>query len=62
MARMAPSAVDMDAATIPIKHHAPKNGGASCVNNLTKDDSSGNQAPHVGKPRISEHVSASNSA
>ena len=60
MAKIAPSAVDMEAATIPIKHQAPRKAGASCVKSLMKAESSGIQAPQVGRPRMSEHVSASN--
>ena len=62
MAKIAPSAVDMEAATIPIRHQAPKKGFVSCVKSLIKASGSGNHSPQVGSPRISEHVSALNSA
>ena len=56
MARMAPSHVDIDAATIPIKAHAPKKLGASWVRSFTYAKASGFHMAQVGKPRIGEQV------
>jgi hypothetical protein len=62
MARIAPSAVDMEAAAIPIMHQAPKKGGAWWINSLMNASCSGFQRPQVGKPSGPEHESASNVA
>jgi len=56
MASIAPSQVDIDAATIPTKHQAPSTGGASCVRSLRKARLSGFQRAQVGSSRIVEHV------
>lgn len=62
IAKIAPSAVDMEAATIPMRHQAPKTEFVSCVKSLIKAKLSGTHSAQVGSPRISEHVSALNSA
>ena len=61
-ARMAPSEVDMDAATMPRRPQAPRNAGGSVVSSLMKALGSGFHAAHVGRSRIVEQVSASKSA
>mmetsp|Transcript_24818 Transcript_24818/g.37085 ORF Transcript_24818/g.37085 Transcript_24818/m.37085 type:complete len:101 (+) Transcript_24818:746-1048(+) len=62
MASMAPSAVDMEAATIPMRHQPPRKEGILCVSTLMKASASGTHMAHVGSKRISEHVSGSNTA
>eukprot|EP00951_Prasinocladus_malaysianus_P046600 scaffold647805_cov41-Prasinocladus_malaysianus.AAC.1 len=61
-ARMAPSAVDIEAATMAIRAQAPMNGGASWVSSLMTAAESGTHAAHRGKSRMAEHESTSNSA
>ena len=59
---MAPSEVDMDAATIPSRPHPPRNAGGTVVSILMNALGSGFHIAHVGRSKIALHVSASNSA
>ena len=54
--------VDIDAATMPMRHQPPTNDGASCVSSLRFAIGSGSHIAHVGRSSTREHVSASNSA
>lgn len=51
MAKIAPSHVDMDAATIPMRHQPPKKAGASCVSSLINAFGSGSHRAQVGRAR-----------
>ena len=62
IARIAPSDVLIDAATMPMRHQPPMKVGASCVSSLRFAIGSGSHIAHVGRSRMREHVSASNSA
>ena len=62
IAKMAPSHVDMLAATIPIIAHAPSPGGTSFTSSFTKAFSSGSHSAHVGSPSPVWQLSVSNEA
>ena len=57
-AKIAPSEVDMDAATMPSKPHPPRNAGGTVVSILINAFGSGFHIAHVGRSSSGEHVSA----